>query len=77
MQGFPICLFAADGTRTRSVFRSLRDKNNMGHSLVQKLSATTPPPAGSGADRNDHGLMKYCNDRVSNTLPAFGSSACD
>lgn len=77
MQGFPICLFAADGTRTRSVFRSLRDKNNMGHSLVQKLSATTPPRAGSGADRNDHGLMKYCNDRVSNTLPAFGSSACD
>lgn len=77
MQGFPICLFAAAGTRTRSVFHFLRDKNNMGHSLVQKLSATTPPRAGSGADRNDHGLMKYCNDRVSNTLPAFGSSACD
>lgn len=77
MQGFPICLFAAVGTCTRSVFHSLRDKNNMGHSLVQKLSATTPPRAGSGADRNDHGLMKYCNDRVSNTLPAFGSSACD
>lgn len=76
MQGFPICLFAAVGTRTLSVFHFLRDKNNMGHSLVQKLSAT-PPPAGSCADRNDHGLMKYCNDRVSNTLPAFGSSACD
>ena len=73
MQGFPISLFAAVRTRTRSVFTFGKTKTTW-VILWSKLVST---PAGCGVDRSDHGLMKYCKDRVSNTLPAFGLSVCD